>query len=108
MWNCRPVALGELVGIGERLKCGAEGLGGNQVEVLDVVCELRSCTCTGRLLRHRGESVPDYACGVSSGYVERVEDTTIDTGLVETVANLIPLQRWHYLRILSQKKRLKT
>jgi hypothetical protein len=37
MWDRRPVALGELVGIGERLNCGAEGLGGNQVEVLDAM-----------------------------------------------------------------------
>ena len=89
--SCRAIVLTPLCRVGEGLDGCAELLSGNQVEVLDVVRVLCGGLCARRCLRNGNKSVPSHT-RVIDAVVGGVQNTTIDTGLKETLADLIPLK----------------
>src|SRR5690606_37928621 len=94
------IALAELLRIRERLDRAAELLGRDQVQVLDVVRVLRVGLSAGRSLGDGGESVPGETGRVGSRSIRKVEDTVVDTGLIEALADLVPNELGHDLLLL--------
>jgi hypothetical protein len=91
----RPVALGELVGVRERLDGAAEVLVRVEDHVLDVVRVLRLGLSTRRGLRDGGQTVPREAADVVAGVVLEVQDTTVDTRLETAFTDLVPDHSGH-------------
>src|SRR5690606_10551643 len=89
------VALSELLGVGEGLDRRAELLGGDEVEVLDVVRILRVRLGAGGRLGDGNKPVPSHTRVVVAGLIAKVEDAVVDTGLVESLANLVPSDSSH-------------
>ncbi len=96
------VALGEGVRVGEGVDGAAEVLVGDEVEVLQVVGVLRGRRRTGRLLGDAGQAAPGVAVDVGAEAVRNVQDAAIDTGLVETVSDLVPSELAHQLLLRSR------
>nr|DAU77971.1 MAG TPA: hypothetical protein [Caudoviricetes sp.] len=90
------VALSELIRVGVSLDGAAELLSRHQSKVLDVVCVNRRRLSAGRGSLDRGKTVPDNAVSVLLvRLVVRVENSVIDTSLVETLADLVEFQYSH-------------
>lgn len=91
---CGAVALSELVRVGVSLNGSRELFSRGQGEVLDVVCVESGRLSSGGALRNRSQTVPSDTGGVfaSDG---RVENAAVGTGLVVTLAGLVPNDACH-------------
>ena len=94
--RCGAVVLAPLRRVRERLDGRTELFGGHEVQVLDVVRVLSGRLGTGRRLGDGNKSVPSNT-RVVDAVVRRVQDTTIDASLIETLAGVVPGQNGHGL-----------
>src|SRR5690606_36275128 len=99
----RTIARGERVRISEGLDGTVELLGRDQVQVLDVVRVLRVRLRTGRRLGDGRKTVPSVSCVVDTLRVGQVEDASVDAGLIETLADLVPNELGHDILLLMVK-----
>src|SRR5699024_1155771 len=90
------VASGELLRVGVGLDGAAKLLARGQLEVLDVVGVDSVWLCAGRSLGDGGQTVPRGRRAVLLRIrVVHVQRAAVDTGLVQTVARLVPLDEGH-------------
>ena len=87
------VALTPLVGVCVSLNGCAKLLSRSDRQILDVVSPQISSFCTGRRLGNSGQAVPSNTGNVFlSGRAVRIQNTTVSTGLIESIAGLVPFQ----------------
>ena len=86
----RAITLGELIGIGISLDGSAEGLSRTHGQVLDVVSVQISSLSASRTLGNTSQTVPSITFGILIGLIQMIQDATVYTGLIQTLASLVP------------------